>query len=237
MQNRRQLLPFGLEWADMAAFLGQTAAENKYVLPVSAKPSSHELKRINHFLSLCAHMKNSPFYSATLAAASAKDSLVVEELEGGVNDGIKRYSDKYRKTIKIGKSVSDHPFQLSNFPNELQGVIKPRGYKKGKKNALNVATGTAKGSYGDLEKNLDELLKKEMLDRLEDIVAADMDTGAANGNAGGDDDVDADQEDAVDDDDAFDDEDDDDYNAEKYFDDGDDDGYGDDDGGDDEAAF
>lgn len=215
--NRRQLLPFGLEWADVSAASG--GPEREYPLPINGRPTAREVRRVGAFASLVAATKASSFYSGPLnhpqGVAKPRDHL-----EGGVNDGIQRYSDKYRRRIKVSRSLVDHPFQAQVFPPELQVIVAPR---KGRGKTLGVASVRANGQ---LELNIDRLInhKQEIMDRLEDV--------EANANANVDEDEEPEEEENIDD--EFEDEDDDDYNAEKYFDDGDE--Y-EEDQGDDEAAF
>lgn len=228
--NRRQLLPFGLEWNDMNSIDPEKPVE--FPLPINGAPTALELRKITAFSNLVANMKCSSFYSGDFQTnKKAKDHL-----EGGVNDGIKRYSDKYRKRIRIGRAISDHPFKHRFFPQELQSVLGSNGLKKkgSKGKTLNVSTYSNSQINGDLERNLDKLMseKREIMDRLND-----MEANANLGGANEDDENASDQSGDENIDDEFEDEDDDDYNAEKYFDDGDDYDGGDDDGGDDEAAF
>lgn len=230
--NRRQLLPFGLEWADMAATNVESASE--YPLPINGAPTARELRRIRTFSNLVANMKTSSFYSGNFDTLKKRKGAATDHLEGGVNDGIKRYSDKYRKRIKIGRAIADHPFQHALFPSELQSVLGVR--KKGSRaKTLNVSAYSNSQINGDLEKNLDKLMseKKEILDRLND-----MEANASIVGINDDDDNNGSDQSEENVDDEFEDDDDDDYNAEKYFDDGDDyDGGDGDDAGDDEAAF
>mgnify|MGYP003361698984 CR=1 FL=1 len=226
--GQRQLLPFGLDWADIQ----QTSTETyEFPIPVNGPPTNIEIESYQQFINLTTVMKDSSFYTGNLKSLTQEDSLngkkkTTSYLEGGVNDGLKRYSDKYRKQITVGRSISDHPFIMKYFPDELHSVMSSKGGKK----SLNVTKykkGSKKGTDMDkLIKNAEER-QKEILQRLNEVTA----------NINDDDVDDADnQEEEENFDDEFEDEDDDDYNAEKYFDDGDDFDDGGDDG-DEEAAF
>lgn len=219
-------LPFGLDWADIQ----QKATEVlEYPVPINGKPTKHELECYQQFTNLTTLMKDSSFYSGNLksltqeelANGGRKKSNIVY-LEGGVNDGLKRYSDKYRKKIRIGKSITDHPFILKFFPEELHTVMTSKNGKK----SLNVSR-YKRGSKVD--QNIDKLIKsaedrqKEIMERLNEVESNTNDDDVA--------DVDDEEENF---DDEFEDDEDDDYNAEKYF-DGDD--FDDGDDGDEEAAF
>lgn len=227
--GQRVLLPFGLDWADIQQ---NSAVSLEFPIPINGNPTKLEDERYQQFTNLTAIMKDSSFYTGNLKSLAQQEfqsggqkKTNIVYLEGGVNDGLKRYSDKYRKQIKIGKAISDHPFLVSFFPEELHGVMSSKSgkkslsvskYKKGSKNGTNI---------DKLIKNAEER-QKEIMQRLNEV--------ASNAN---DDDVDDldNHEDEEDLDDEFEEDDDDDYNAEKYFDDGDDFDEGDD--GEDEAAF
>ncbi|GMM31392.1 DNA-directed RNA polymerase III subunit C31 [Martiniozyma asiatica (nom. inval.)] len=213
--SRRQLLPFGLEWGDMSS---NVTPDFEYPLPLSGPLTNREKLRVDHFRGLVESFKSSSFYTGMLKPISESGGKILkrksEYLEGGVNDGLQRFSDKYRKRIKLGKSISDHPFNTNFFPLELQTVI------------------TGKATYKLTQKNSD-------LERLDDLASKVLERIDAEANAeaalGVDPTVDAEAEiEEEEEDDEFDDEDDDDdYNAEKYFDDGDE--FEED--NDDEAAF
>lgn len=227
--GQRQLLPFGLDWADIQ----QVSAETfEFPIPINGNPTNIELESYQQFTNLTNLMKDSSFYTGNLKSLSQETVSVdgqkkqnIVYLEGGVNDGLKRFSDKYRKQIKIGKSINDHPFILRFFPDELHSVMSSKSGKK----SLNVSKykkGSKNGTSMDkLIKNAEER-QKEIMQRLNEVAAQTND-----------DDIDEadNQEEEENIDDEFEDDDDDDYNAEKYFDDGDDFDEGDD--GDEEAAF
>lgn len=224
--GQRQLLPFGLDWSDI---LQNATNELEYPVPINGQPTNIEKECYQQFTYLTSTMKDSSFYTGNLKSLTqtnkSGDKKGLVYLEGGVNDGLKRYSDKYRKQIKIGRSINDHPFILNYFPPELHSVMSSKSgkkslnvskYKKGSKNGTNI---------DKIIKNAEER-QKEIMERLNEV--------AANAN---DDDIEDDdnQEEEENIDDEFEDDDDDDYNAERYFDDGDD--FDENDDGDDEAAF
>lgn len=226
--GQRQLLPFGLDWADIQQVSTQSF---EFPIPINGAPTNIETDCYQQFINLTTIMKDSSFYTGNLKSLvtdnsnnGGKKSNIVY-LEGGVNDGLKRYSDKYRKQIKIGKSITDFPFHLQYFPDELYSVMNSKSGKK----SFSVTKYKKSSKNGT---DMDKLIKsaeerqKEIMEKLNEVVS--------NANDDDIDDVDnREEEENIDD--EFEDEDDDDYNAEKYFDDGDDFDEGDD--GDDEAAF
>lgn len=220
--GQRVVLPFGLDWADIQ----QNATETlEFPVPINGKPSSLEIESFQQFTNLTNLMKDSSFYTGNLKSISTEEEGKKKHtvyLEGGVNDGLKRYSDKYRKKIRIGKSITDHPFILHYFPEELHSVM----FSKNGKKSLGVSKYKKNSKNMDIDKMIKsaEEKQKEIMDRLNEV--------AANTN---DDDVDDHEEEEENYDDDFEDDEDDDYNAEKYFDDGDD--FDENDDGDEEAAF
>lgn len=157
-------------------------------------------------------------------------------------DGIERYSDRYKKIQKIGRTIDEHPYQPEYFPSELYSVMGITN-KHDKKEFLLLSKFKSNGGLKQIlsnEKleNLDEQsklnsMKEKMLSMIDNSVNVNDDDNNNDGKTRSGDEQEIDEDDL---DDEFEDEDDDDYNAEKYFDDGDDDDGGDD-GGDDEAAF
>ncbi|KAF6005736.1 hypothetical protein HII12_005310 [Brettanomyces bruxellensis] len=212
----RILLPFGLDYADVE----QTAEGEKlkFVLPINGKPTALEDECSKQFLNFTDLMKNGVFYTGTLESLKASSKKRhVTYYEGGVNDGLSRYSDRFRKKIKIGRSINEHPFILDIFPQELRSVM-TRGDKK----------------HGSLQltskKNIKKLIEKTKEEKRNEIQER------LNNVEGNDSEVDKHSEEE-DDDEQFEDDYDDDYNAERYFEDGDDLGGEEEDAGDDEAAF
>ncbi|QPG73386.1 hypothetical protein FOA43_000696 [Brettanomyces nanus] len=218
----RTLLPFGLEYTDV----DQNAAGETldYPLPINGRPTAIEDDNAKQFTHFTALMKNGSFFTGTLSSlkhTNKKKGAVI--LEGGVNDGLKRYSDKFRKKIKTGRSIRDHPFILEFFPNELHSIM----VSKDKKARSLQLTRYSKGEKKDIGKLINmsavEKKKQQIQDRLNTV----------DGNE-----VESDDNNEEDEDEEFEDDEDDDYNAERYFDDGDDLGGDDDDNaGNEEAAF
>lgn len=135
---------------------------------------------------------------------------------------IQRYSDRYKKVKKVGRSIDEYPYQLEFFPEELYSVM---GITKKKKKLL-LSSYKDDGGLASFTVAQSEDTAQLMLEKLKSLAEdldADPQTNPEEENA---------EEDDFDD--EFEEDDDDDYNAEKYFDDGDDD-MGDD--GDEEAAF
>ncbi|VEU21434.1 DEKNAAC102674 [Brettanomyces naardenensis] len=216
----RTLLPFGLDYADV----DQSASGERmlYPLPINGRPTIVEddsAKQFTHFAEL---MKNGSFYMGTLESLNHTDKKKsASYLEGGVNDGLTRYSDKFRTKIKVGRSIRDHPFILEFFPDELHNVMVP----KDKKTRSLQLTHYSKGDKQDIGKliKLSEVEKKKQIQERLDTVdgnEAESDTNVEE-----------------DEDEEFEDDYDDDYNAERYFEDGDDLGGEEEEGGNDEAAF
>ncbi|ODV83963.1 hypothetical protein CANARDRAFT_236738 [[Candida] arabinofermentans NRRL YB-2248] len=205
-KGNRVLLPFGLDYADITQASG--TQELKYPLPINGPITNLEDEAAKQFTNFAELMKNGSFYTGTL--------------ESGVNDGLKRYSDKYRKTVKTGRSIDEHPFVAEFFPEELHQVFMGKNKDKKKKSlAISNYTKGVDKDMAELIKLSEEDKQKNLMERLNNVDENEEEN-----------EVDAEEEEE---DDEFEEDDDDDYNAEKYFDDGDD--YGDDDGGDEEAAF
>lgn len=208
----RMLLPFGLDYSDV---LSQSNSTEKplYELPVHGPLSPHEEEVARQSLAFSRLMYDGPFYTG-----SAKAERTAQP------EPIQRYSDRFKKVKKVGRSVDEYPYQLEFFPEELFSVM---GITKQKKKLL-LSSYRADGGVKqfDVDENGDTALS--MLEKLRNL-AEDLD---ANPNHEQNNDEEAEED--VDDNFDEDEEDDDDYNAEKYFEDGDDD-VGDD--GDDEAAF
>lgn len=210
----------------------------KFPLPVNGELNKIERQFAQQFLNYAKTMRDSSFYTGSFASlknqvtseGKVKKRLKFDESEG-INDGIKRYSDRFRKKRKIGRSIDEHPYNLEFFPQELYSVM---GVDKKKRKMLAISSYKAQSDNLDvsglLQRN-EQDKADEMLERLHSM-AESLD---ANGNVINKDDKAEEEEEAIDD--EFEEDDDDDYNAERYFNDGDDDEYGDEDNGDDEAAF
>ncbi|KAK9449925.1 DNA-directed RNA polymerase III, subunit Rpc31 [Limtongia smithiae] len=187
-----------------------------FTLPLQTPPTEFEARAIRQFMQYRRELRESAFF-----VVERKRGVV--EYEGGINDGIKRYSDRYLKRRKTGKNVSDHPYIIEFFPDELHATL---GVKSS-------ATSTKpKRRQIDLAQFREAEDEAEGADGHEGGEGDEDATGAANANG---DDEDPDNDDGDDDEDEFEEDEEGDYNAEKYFDDGEDDDF--DDGGDEEAAY
>lgn len=194
----------GLDFSEVKQVHLNADMQKTMVLPVNGPLNQIEKSIATQYIHIVENAREGPFYSSDIA-----------EDRGGINDGIKRYSDRYLKSSKPKELLRNHPFKVEFFPEELLEVLQGRnGGKKGLK--LNKFLAKNDKIY------LDEINGKsteQVLERLNKIgdVEEEKNDDAEN-------EVDEEPDD-------FDDEDDDDYNAEKYFDDGED--FGDDmDGGD-----
>lgn len=189
----------------------------KMVLPVPGPLNEGEKKSAAQFVSLKQAIRDGPLYTGS--NTSNKERVVVE-IEQSINDGIKRYTDRYARKVKIGRSVDEHPYVVKFFPSELHGVM---GITKSKKKKLNIS------------KFKDQLLQTEVGDEegmdKKSLLAKRLDAAEEDAANADDDDDDDDEEEDDDFDDA--DDDDNDYNAEQYYDNGEGD---DDDGGSEDGA-
>ncbi|KAK7207279.1 DNA-directed RNA polymerase III, subunit Rpc31 [Myxozyma melibiosi] len=184
----------------------------KFALPVQAPLTDFERRCVRQLLQFQQEVSGSAFY-----VLEKKNGTV--EYEGGINDGIKRYSDRFLKKRKTGKAVTDHPYIAEFFPQELHSAL---GLK---------SSGKQKPIKLDLAEHKKHILEAVIMNTGDDEVA-----GASTGAVAEDEnEVEEDDMDDQEDEDEFEEDEEGDYNAEKYFDDGEDD-YGDD-GGDDEAAY
>ncbi|KAK9323724.1 DNA-directed RNA polymerase III, subunit Rpc31 [Lipomyces orientalis] len=196
----------------------------EFDLPIQANLADFEKRSVHQFLQYQQDVRDSAFY-----VTDKKRGVV--EYEGGVNDGIKRYSDRYLTKRKVGKSVTDHPYIIEFFPQELYSAL---GVKPS-----NITT-KPKRRRLDLAQFRDSLEQEEGEGEAEEA-EADGVSGATRLDAGAEDDEDENQpnededEDEEEEEDEFEEDEEGDYNAERYFDDGEDD-Y-DDGGGEDEAAY
>lgn len=209
----KALLPFGLEYSDLAGGAGQAQEKPELVLPINGELNQDEENSAKQSIAFNQLIMEGPFYTGS--------SIGPKEATG---DGIQRHSDKYKKTQKIGRTIEEHPYQLEFFPDELYLVMGISNKQKKKLLALSSykEAGGLK-QYAAAETDADKA--QSLLEKLKDL-AEDIEENGEKEEAA---------EDLEEDfDDEFEEDDDDDYNAEKYFDDGDDDGI---DGGDDEAAF
>jgi DNA-directed RNA polymerase III subunit RPC7 len=251
----------------------------KVNVPLAAKPTRAERLAASHYLAFRTEVREGPLFTGNLGAgkrAGAADSnstkqahqnkkqvIIMEVGFEGLDDGIKRYTDRYHKKRKVGRSIDDHPYVLDFFPKELypaMGIKEPASADSNEITAndgrkrkfvakrLDVAKFTESLRKTEMPTSIDELLQLEadsngVLDAdararaIESIKAAQKDGTISNKDANPKDDEEENKSESdMEDDmeDDFDEDDDDDYNAEKYFDDGE---GGDDDDGNDEAAY
>lgn len=204
----RLLLPFGLDYSDVLS-LGQATEKPELELPIHGPLLPYEEGVAKQSLAFARLMYDGPFFTGSPQEKSATPT-----------ESIQRYSDRYKKVKKVGRSIDEYPYQLEFFPEELYSVM---GISKQKKKLL-LSSYKADGGlkqFGISETDTAESMLEKLKSLAEDL---DAETGKEN-----EDDVEEDDYD-----DEFEEDDDDDYNAEKYFDGGDDDMRDD---GDDEAAF
>ncbi|KAK9458872.1 DNA-directed RNA polymerase III, subunit Rpc31 [Lipomyces oligophaga] len=187
----------------------------KQILPLQSPPTEKEIRISHQFLQFQQSVRDSAFF-----VVERKKGLI--EYEDGINDGIQRYSDKFLKRRKVGKTVGDHPYIPEFFPHDLHTSM---GFKS--------ENDKLKHKKLDLARYRESLEAAEAFDPTDLGVGNDEDD-ENRGLNGEDHDGDENAEEH-DEDDDFEEDEDGDYNAEQYFDGGDDD-YGDD-GGDDEAAY
>lgn len=207
----RVLLPFGLDYSDVLS-QGHSTEKPKLELPVHGPLAPYEQNGAKQALAFSKLMLDGAFYTGSPQA----------ENEVGPADSIQRYSDKYKKVKKVGRSIDEYPYQLEFFPEELYPVM---GITKKKKKLL-LSSYKVDGGLAQYNIAQTEDSAESMLEKLKSL-AEDLDADPLNQQN----EEEVEEEDF---DDEFEEDYDDDYNAEKYFDGGDDD-MGDD--GDDEAAF
>ena len=219
--SNRVLLPFGLDYSDISS-ADHTTEQPQLVLPVNGPLTPNEEAAAKQSIAFSSLMLDGPFYTGSTLNTSKEQATTTGP------DGIERYSDKYKKIKKIGRTIEEHPYQLEFYPDELYSVMGISN--KQKKKLLSLSTFKADGGlkqYAARESEADNA--QSMLEKLKDM-AEDLDSNNTNNATKEDENEEIEEE--MDDD--FEEDDDDDYNAEKYFDDGDDDVADD---GDDEAAF
>lgn len=271
--------PMTEEERNAGHFAFPTETYPKTNVPIPTKASREERLGAAHFLKFRAEVREGPLFTGSLTPTSANGSgskhqhnggerrrkMVVVEIEdstnGALNDGIKRYTDKYHKKRKVGRSVDEHPYVIDFFPKELydaMGVVDVSGEEdngddeQGNGDASLKKSSKKKQRFAakklDITKFTAELLKTSVDDEdglngganLDDDEEQARKQAIENLKAQGGKEDDDDEKSAASDlgeddlEDEFEEDDDDDYNAEKYFDDGE---GGDDDDGNDEAAY
>lgn len=227
--TQRTILPFGLDYADIISTTQETE-KPQLLLPINGDSTDVESIIAKQSINFTKLMSEGPFFTGNL------DSIHVHSKEETKNsktapDGIERYSDRYKKVQKIGRTIEEHPYQTEFFPTELYSVMGISN--KEKKKIIPLSKFKSNGGLKEFlsseqVENMDEEEKvKAMKEKMLNMINTEDNDDQKEERHSGDEEEDIDDE--------FEDDDDDDYNAEKYFDDGDDDGG--DDGGDDEAAF
>lgn len=215
--SQRVLLPFGLDYSDIIS-TDHGTEKPTLVLPVNGPLHENEELAAKQTISFANLMGDGAFYSGTY---NPNESETIQEPTNTAPDGIQRYSDKYKKVKKIGRTIEEHPYQIEFFPEELYSVM---GISKQKKKLLSLSAFKSNGGLKEFNAvNTEDVDESSMLEKLKSM-AEELDG----------EEVKEVEEEVEEEDDEFDEEDDDDYNAEKYFDDGEEDGG---DGEDDEAAF
>ncbi|ODQ64516.1 III, C31 subunit of DNA-directed RNA polymerase [Nadsonia fulvescens var. elongata DSM 6958] len=236
---------FGSSFGDLNPDFTPTELYPKTILPIQSSLQARERRSAAQFIEFTNDVRDGPLYTGQLVSSSTdtKKATIMVEIDLP-KDGIRRYSDRYMKKRKIGRSIDEHPYHLPFFPVELYSVMGVKG--------VNSDNKVKKTKRLDITKFTTELLRTELLGGDDDDVdvaelkraglqalkALDDPNGPTGQGASKEDeneDNEPEDDDEVDDMDDMDDEDDDDdYNAEKYFDDGE--GMDDDDGND-EAAY
>lgn len=188
----------------------------KMALPVPGPLAETEKKSAAQFVSLRQAIRDGPLYTGSNTSDKGR---VVVEVEQSINDGIKRYTDRYARKVKIGRSVDEHPYVLKFFPSELHKAMGIT--KETKKKKLNISKFTdelmkTENNEGGGDENDSKSLFTKRLNEAENDATNENEEGG--GGAG-----DSNDEDAEDDDFDEDEEDGDDYNAEQYFSNGEDD--------------
>lgn len=237
-----------------------TATYPPTAMPLQLKATREERMAASHFISFRGEVREGPLFTGSLGTVVRTNGVtkqVVVELEednGVQDDGIKRYTDRYRKKRKVGRTVDEHPYVIEFFPKELYDVMgvvgtEDGGHKQKKKKKfvakkLDIAEFKAQLLKAEISSTMEELAKFEeeggVLDeeaRKEAIerIKANQKEGANSKEEEEDAASESEGEDDIEDEFDEDEDDDDDYNAEKYFDDGE--GGDDDDDGNDEAAY
>lgn len=221
----KALLPFGLDYSDVLS-TDHTIEKPQLLFPINGSLTASEEVVAKQSITFSKLILNGPFYTGSVESVAQKRNKQPQTSVTAA-DGIQRYSDKYKKVKKVGRTIEEHPYHLEFFPDELYSVMGITN--KQKKKLLSLSSYKADGGLTQFTVNESTEDKTQlMLDKLKDM-AEDLDANSADAQK------EEDRDDEPDYDDEFEEDDDDDYNAEKYFDDGDDDMGGDD--GDDEAAF
>lgn len=196
----------GVDYNELKEVRLDIDGQKTMVLPVNGPLNKTEINTAKQFTYFQSLLREGPFHTGHAVAESV-----------GVDDGIKRYGDRYVKKRKESKTVASYPFREEFFPEELRDVID----KKNKRAKLKLNALKKNGDFFDKNED-DEEQQQNILERLKSIAPVEDEKEEDK------------PEEFEEEEDEFDDDEDDDYNAEKYFDDGED--YGDDMVGDEEEA-
>ncbi|KAG7923850.1 hypothetical protein KL905_000004 [Ogataea polymorpha] len=219
-KKRKGLASFSLDFTDAGSYVD--TSDCIYSQPLSGSLTMREKEEVFKFTHFCDIINTSYYYTDNLSSQiSNKNSITKYKNRSTSDEGITRYSDRYRKTIqKQDKSLNYYSSIF--FPKELK--ISGFGRKSGKGGASKFAFTTfSKPLVTELPSSMNLKEKqKHIIEKFDSVEDFDEDAVEV-------------EEEEDEEDDEFEEEDDDDYNAEKYFDDGEFDDADED--GDDEVAF
>lgn len=201
----------GLLHLDLKPDFGPTDLYPESAQPIRKPLTMFEKQAVSQFLGLKNEIKDGPLYTGS----NKKKSRVVIEVDRTFDDDIKRYSDRYRKKRKIGRSIDEHPYIIEFFPEELHSAM---GLTSNKLKRVDISKFTSELLKVE-DKNKRELLELKLNNMQEDDK----------------DEKEEEEEEEEEEEGDFEEDEDDDYNAERYFENGED--YDNDDDCDDEAAY
>lgn len=182
--------------------------------PRQSALTAFEKQAVSQFIGLRSAIRDGPLYTGS----NKRKGRVVIEVDRAFDDGIKRYTDKYVKKRKIGRSVDEHPYIVEFFPPELHSAM---GLTNSKLKKVDISRFTSEL----LKAGENDILDSQSLElKLKSVQEDDGDVKAQ-----------PEEEEVEEEPDEFEEDEDDDYNAERYFENGED--YEDDDEGDEEAAY
>lgn len=122
-KSHQRNLPFGLDYKDVSQ---QNNEKPEILLPVNGVSTDFEQRAALNFINFKNTINDGPFFTGL---------TIKEEINDGIKDGLKRYSDRYVKKRKHNPSINDHPYNIKFFPNELYKVM---GINENKKLNLNL---------------------------------------------------------------------------------------------------
>jgi DNA-directed RNA polymerase III subunit RPC7 len=206
----------GLRHLDLKPDFGLSELYPENPQPIQTPLTMFEKQAVSQFVGLRAAIQDGPLYTGS----NKRKSRVVVEVDRAFDDGIKRYTDRYVKKRKIGRSIDEHPYVVEFFPQELHSAM---GLKSSKLKKVDISRFTSELLKANDNQDKDD---RELLElKLNRVQEEDNDEKLQEG----------DEEDEEEEVDEFEEDEDDDYNAERYFENGED--YDNDDDGDDEAAY